>query len=127
MASARRRGYPDFGTRVGRGLMKWLKRRSEEDFADEIRSHIDHETDRLIAEGLNPRSARAQAFARFGSVSAARERFYRRRRIPTLDLILKDITLAFRALRREPGFALITIVTLAGGIGINSAIFTLLY
>ncbi len=101
--------------------------RSEEDFEDEIRSHIDLEVDRLIAEGVSPRAARRAAFARFGSMNTARERFYSARRLPRLELILKDAALALRGLRREPGFAAVAILTLAVGIGLNSAIFTALY
>jgi predicted permease len=99
--------------------------RSDEDFDREIDAHIALEIDRLIAEGVAPDTARAQAHKRFGNVTGARERYYESRRMMWLEDARKDVALSVRSLRRSPGFAAAAIVTLALGIGANAAIFSL--
>src|SRR5687768_12134401 len=99
--------------------------RGDEDFAREIESHLAHEIDRLIAGGVAPETARMLAHKRFGNVAGARERYHESRRLTWLEDTRKDIALAVRSLRRNPGFAAAAIVTLALGIGANTAIFSL--
>jgi hypothetical protein len=76
-------------------------RRTDDDFADEIRSHLELETERLVDEGLSPEDARLAARRRFGSAAAARERFYESR-----PRALAGSTLAGSALRRARHHAL---------------------
>ncbi len=56
--------------------MWWRRRRTDDDFAQEVASHLQLETDRLIDEGLAAAAARSEARRRFGNVTAHRERFY---------------------------------------------------
>jgi predicted permease len=97
------------------------------DFAEEIESHIDHEADRLMHEGMSAAEARAAARRLFGSVARARERYRGAKRRQWLERGVEDLRYAFRTLRREPAFAAAGVLTLALGIGFNTAVFTTLY
>jgi len=99
------------------------RRRSADDFAEEIKSHLELEADELQSEGLSEEEARRRARVEFGNAQTAQERFYLRGRIVWFDNLLHDIKFAIRQLIRNPGFASVAIVTLALGIAANSTIF----
>lgn len=65
--------------------MTWRRRLTRDEFAEEIRLHLELETERLIDEGMSPEEARRTAHARFGSVTATEERFYESTRLLWLD------------------------------------------
>jgi predicted permease len=98
--------------------------RSDDDFAREIETHIALETERLVEQGLTPEDARAAARRRFGNVTRTREQFHDARRVAWVDDLRKDAAYALRSLARGPGFAVVTTLTLALGIGANTTIFS---
>ena len=100
-----------------------LGRRSQRDFEDEIRSHVDLEAERLRAQGMSPQDAEREARRHFGNVGVAEDRFYHAQRFVSLQDIGRDLRHAWRALRRTPGFLVTCVVTLGLAIGAVAGMF----
>ena len=104
--------------------MGW-RRRSADDLSEEIRAHIAHETDRLVAEGMSPNEAALAARRKFGNVTAVTERFYESRRRLWLDELHQDFRAAWRNLARYPVVAVVAVLSLGAGIGATAASLTI--
>ena len=99
-------------------------KRSPDDFAEEIKAHLELEADELKHEGVSEDEAHRRARVEFGNVSTAQERFYLKNRVVWFDNLVRDIRFAIRQLVKNPGYAAAAILTLALGIGASTAIFS---
>ncbi|MGC2638820.1 MAG: ABC transporter permease [Acidobacteriaceae bacterium] len=107
-------------------LRRFFRRRQwDEERARELEAHLALEIDDNLARGLSPQEAHRRAYLKLGNPTAIREEIWKMNSLVSIEDLGRDIRYAFRQLLHSPGFAAIAIVTLALGIGVNTAIFSM--
>jgi putative ABC transport system permease protein len=99
-------------------------RNADRDLEAELESHLQLHIDENVRAGMSQQEARRRAIIALGGVEATKEAYRDRRGVPTIDAFLRDLRYGARTLRKNPGFLLAGIVILGLGVGMNSAIFT---
>ena len=99
----------------------------DREIESELQSHIELRIEDNLAHGMSPEHARRDALARFDNPTVTKEHVVFADAAVVLGSVWDDTCYAFRQLRKSPGFATTTVLTLAIGIGANLAIFQLLY
>ena len=103
------------------------KQSLREEFDQELRGHLEMETERNLRRGMSPEEARRAARLSLGGVDQAKEAWWDQRGLPALETLLQDLRYGLRALLRSPVYAAAAVLSLALGIGANTAMFTIIH
>lgn len=101
----------------------FARARRERDLAQELEHHVQLHIDENVRLGMTPEEARRHALVKLGGIESVKEQCRDLRGLPALELLVRDVRFALRALRRTPGFALATVLTLGLAIGATVAVF----
>lgn len=101
-----------------------LRGAAEREMDEELRFHIEMETEKNVRAGMSPAEARRRAFVSFGGMERHRSTLRAGRRVPVLEPLWNDVRFGVRSIRRAPGLSAVAALTVALGIGATTTVFS---
>ena len=111
---------------ASRFLALFQKRRLEQELDEELRLHLEMQIEDNIEDGMSPEEARYAARRTFGGIDQVKEEYRERRGLPFVESLVQDIRFALRSFRRSPTFTAAILITLTLGIGVGTAVFSII-